>query len=861
MINKYYLMSDNDISSSIQMLSSKLYNLKMKYFKSIIMHKKIDKYDIKKINAEINSFLGVWESYSDYISEQIKTSKGKENVTTIDYQYVKEFIYANYDYASVLQFIDGVIKGIDSKKFIETEDIEDFKKHVLAKAFNDRPDTVGGLLDSVLVNGSGLDVLVNTTTIDAKMYNSIRTYAKLFDKKSRVELYKSSDKVLEFLTLSINKFKSADQNELKLFISMINNSIDLITYSLTAYATRIYIIGRYVSPFTNPNDEKLPNPFAESVNGKGDFKPTKEPITTLRDADGALYRDVKNVDKFLKLFNEFLKMIGSDSFHFIDIDEINLNSIIKNNHGNLFCSKLIGNNLHIFFNQYRFNSYISNPEVVVEELYQNIKEMFNNNQQGVKIDSPKQELIQVIRNTKSVDTIKGQLTLAEDLFACSIPICMRTSAIITDLLTWSKDNVNNYFGSHSVHITNKILAIVQILNDFYSEYVNEVISKGKEIEDKINKLSSAEINDVLKGFKINLSPIINENTNCMKSENTFNLGILMETYELPIYEPLEMYDEYVKSLPYFHDDLYFSEAISISSLINTIISKLKALWERMKAFINNKYFQLAVDWVSKHEKELLSLHFIDTSMDVLKYKNNVSLPNGFDNLRNNLLKFDNEVVSSEESLNSYIKSLYPNDNIYGWFTKEKDSEKNNGAIMYRNLVLFQDEGSVNTNDQKEIKISGTDINTYLKEWINTIKGSKKTLEDFKKINDDIENSINSIKTKIVNITNQQNRSENNQTSSSSNNSQESGSNNNPPSSMEDNKNNSANNNQNNKTAVQNKNNEQTSEENNNSELVNRALTEVLVTITRLWGSLTPIFIEYMKTEYSYIKTAWSIGRK
>lgn len=857
MINKYYLISDNDITSSIQMLSSKLSNLKIGYFKSILMYKKFDKSDVKKINAEINSFLGFWESYSDYIGEKIKISKGKENITTIDYQYIKEFIYANYDYASVLQFVDGVIKGIESKKFVNTEDIEDFKKHVLAKAFNDRPDTVGGLLDSVLVNGSGLDVLVDTTMIDVKLYNSIRTYPKLFDKKSRVELYKSSEKILEFLTLAVEKFRSNDPDESKLLISMISNSIDVIAYSLTAYATRIYIIGRYTYPFISDGEQKRPDSFAESMDIKGDFKSTKEPIMVFRNADEALYRDVKNVDKFLKLFNEFLKMIGSGNPHFIDIDDMNINNIIKSNNGNLFCSKLIGNSLHIFFNQYGFNLYRSNPEIVIEELYQNIKEMLYNNQHGIQMDSPKQELLNIIRYTKSDNTIKGQLKLAEDLFTCSIPICIKINTLITDLLVWSKDSVNNYIGGHNVHITNKVLAVVQMLNDFYSEYINEVITKGREIEDNINGLASTEINDVLKGFKINLSPLLKEDVNVMEMEDKFSIAVLMETYEIPMHESLEMYDEYVKSLEYFHDDLYFSEAISISSLINTIISKLKALWERMKAFINNKYFQLAVDWVTKHEKELLASNFNDASMDILKYKNKVTLPNGFNNLANNLLKFDSKVISSQESLNAYIKSLYPNENIYKWFTQQNNSEKNNGAVMYRNLILFQDEGSVNTNEQKEVRIKGTEINTHLKEWINTIKESKKTLEDFKKINDEIENNVNSVKSKIVNITNQQNRSSDNGTTSSVNNTQQSNNNDNPPSSMEENKNKPANNNQ---ASAQNKNNEQHSES-NNSELINTALTEILVTITRIWGSLTPIFIEYMKTEYSYIKMAWSIGRR
>ena len=114
----------------------------------------------------IKDFLKFWEEYGQQCSDVVKTVKCSTQVETIDQQIVKDYLYANYDYASMLPFVDGMIKGATDGTMKKVSDIEDFFNFTTNKAFDNIGQGVGGCLDSV----TSLDKEINFSREHQRSY-------------------------------------------------------------------------------------------------------------------------------------------------------------------------------------------------------------------------------------------------------------------------------------------------------------------------------------------------------------------------------------------------------------------------------------------------------------------------------------------------------------------------------------------------------------------------------------------------------------------------------------------------------------------------------------------------------------------
>ena len=150
---KFNAVNDYDIKKSIHKLTAEVSKLKAEIFKTVVMGRDLDKQVIKRFGLFMNDFLRRWSDRADSLKHTIrdvKVDECEEGLTVIKYEYMKKFIYGNYDYASVLRFTDGVLKGIENKTMTKALQVDDFKDHTIDMAFNGQDPTVAGLLDSVL---------------------------------------------------------------------------------------------------------------------------------------------------------------------------------------------------------------------------------------------------------------------------------------------------------------------------------------------------------------------------------------------------------------------------------------------------------------------------------------------------------------------------------------------------------------------------------------------------------------------------------------------------------------------------------------------------------------------------------------
>lgn len=863
---KFGMIHDNDIIESVHKITDSSYSMKKEIFKNMVRAKTLDKSVLKEYLAKVNGFLRFWDDYANDLQEKIKSSKGETGIYTVDYQFVKDYIYAKYDYASVLPFTDGLIKGISSGKFDSVDDIEDFRDHTINKAFHHSARSAAEMLDSVIVSGGGIGINTKkeTDNLDAKCFDAIRS-VNLFNRRDRAELYKAIATTLEFMTQDVGVGKYLTTDDMKITVAMVNNIVEYVTYSLAAYAARIYIISAYSYPFIN-RSTNAKTPISEATIVDGDRCEHVE-VTVFRDANEMICRDPAKTKEFMDIFLKFITAIEADNL--LDSPRPVYDKCWGNKDGtsnNAFCAKLMVNPLTKFIRSAPSIYGHTDSGTSMNELNGMIRELIYNSNQGIQgSTSPKQELFHVIRGTTCDNTIKGYQKLAADLYTFSFQLCCNTNEIIQCIINWKKSE--NEHPLYNTGTLNTGAETLKIMSEFYRDMSIAILQKARDIEMHINYFRVDELNKVTSGLSIkipNEKPDIATNDNMMTAvpDTTRVPTDLLDMYDVPTFEYMELYNEYVKMLPGMEDDIFFSEAFSIADIFNKIISMIQNSWKRFKAFLDNKDVKNAMNWAINHEKDLMAMDFSNVTIDVLPYKEPLELPKNYNKLKTGLTNFDIKNFASKDAITAYAKSLYPSDTVYGWFTNDNEKQST-GAAKYRSYILFTDEASASEKTPEKRKLGGSALKNTIPLWIKTLKDADETFTAYKKMGDDIDAQIKNIRTKAAGSTS--NTTQTTTTATSTSTSGQESDKQTPPS-IENADNDTKNNNgtQTSTTQTQSqtqKPEEKKAEQNDTAALTSEGLTAVSVAIDRLYKSLSPMFVEYIKAEYAYLKEAYAYGSK
>lgn len=863
---KFTRLDDRSITESIRTLAEESSYFKSKIFKSLIVVHDLDPDVPRSYKRFVNDYVKIWEDYANDLASKIKSAKGTPGVHTVKYDYVKDYIYSKDDYASVLQFADGVIQGIKSEKFKEPEDIEDFFKYTVNKAFHDKGDSVAALLDSVLINGVTVDMTANTSKSDAKLFDSVKTY-RMFNGTDSNELKKSIPKVVDFLTDEMGAIiRELKQRNTRMFVSMVNHIVEYISYSLASYACRVYIISQYAYPFIDTKHSDLAlRPIDESAGtSTGELTPEIAEfdisVNIMHGANELMCRDYNQCRAYLETLGTFVKAMGADTL--FGTNKPNPNFYMGKEMltpDNAFISKLMGNALYEYLIMDESWLYMENNPYT--EMNHVLKEyIYNNTQAYPGSYTPKQELLYVIRGAHYDNTIKGYKHLVRDMYLAAGVILSKLATGIHNMENWMDAN----FGAHGFNTAaiNDISENIKMLKDLYTEIAVAFMHKGRDIELHFNNLKNAEMSKVENDLSLKIpyqQLDLSTNINMMNSvPNTTRVPYdILDLYDLPTFESLEMYDDYLRSLPGMADDDYLSEAVGISSIVNAIFSRIKSIRDRFFKFFKDKRFEANRKWVLDHANELLSLDFNGTTVNVLPYKVDIKLPEGYNNLIKNLNNFDEKSVETEEGIKAFIKSLYPNDTIYGWFY-DTNADKS-GLEKYRNYILFYDKlDDPNIGKIPDMKpISGATTHQFVSSWITTMRESQDLLNQLERLTNELNTSVNNVKSKLVSFENakKQEKLEQEKNKANAENQQQ-----NQQGQQNQNTNQSANNA--NGTASQTQQQPDANKGNTeNGSTTEKVLLEISATISRLYGSLGDIFINYFITMGKYLKEAYSVGRK
>ena len=838
MENTFTSLSEADFKKGIDNILDEVTDLKRGFMYTLISNKvgnNSNSFKERFLNF-LNNYLKRFEDDSLNAQNELQSinSFTCSNTRVFEHNFFNDVVYGNYDYASILQYVDGLEDGIEDNVLKNPSDVDRFSAHTITMAFNKMGTNVGSLVDMVTepqVEG----LMDNCSEIDCNTIKSMKTSRDLFSVNNRIEIYKSISEVIRYL----GQLKENDlpTENIKLRIAFIDSICNYISYTIALYVTRYYIIQKQISYF-------VPNVVNESTV----IDPEKEPVgdcmcPTTWNAQSIEELVVKDYRKWDILVDQLKQFCDTHRIPFTILQNptANVENTLKREYrtGNYevpkqdpFYKKLLDlplGNL-ILTKEPSYVDEFNNGEKYYRMLRDYLHRNRNASDTDTQMTSEKDILLDTIAsaNTSAVthesyirsmvyllDKIRG--LIRESLYDASIGLADRSRAVPTNLAALEDPGARKH---------NAVIA--EWFETLYEEVAFAFIQNMRKREVEIQKADTTAKNNLDKMLSLKVKDLIDDwddNHQTMLSAphalDPYKDTNQLDFFSRPIHEAFEMYNEYIASLPEFANDLYFKEVDEntpekkepvvrnvvnkVTDSISTIITKLKAiiqaLWDRVKNFWAGKSFQLARKWVIDNEQTLNTLEFDNTvaRMEVLPYKENITLPRGFNNLIEGIKKFNKDQVRSRERLQQYLKTLYPSADIANWFANDKDADQ-----RYMNLILF-DNGS-NTEKQRVV-LTGDAIKRSLLQWIATIKNSEAVQKDFKRINEDIMNGVNSINSMLVSMTR--------------------------PTNAE---------------------NEQTPD----VEMISFAMTRISASITRLWSPVAPAVIKAMMNQYGYIKDAYGM---
>ena len=718
---------------------------KIEIFKSKI---KLDDVSTTATRDFITACTGYIRFWSDY-AQNIENASAKASISPsrgIPYQRISKFVIDGNDYTGILKFVDSIIGNPE----IQTTDaIDDAYRYSVHKAFQIGSDSVADLVDSITGNEGRIAQLLKPVELEAtekRYFDNFRSNIDIYDYTDRVDLYKAVNLAVDYISKDADR-KNVGPNNIGLYIAKLHAIVNYIVHSLVAYASRIYILGRYVAPYTGYTFNPQTN-YEESVQSMHDFY-----MDTMKTTDEIMARDMNR-------FEEFRTILGKWE------DELGCSVSLQKQ--NPVRDALTGNSLYEFLT--RYNSLGDDDLIKSDTVYRTrlkVRDMLLNPDQALSTAvSPRQDMITDIKEVKpKEDTVEGWKYLG-----CCVSECARK------LLESIKVNSEYFIGWRNCHMsgnahyptnpTSYVTAAecARLLAEFYRDFSIAILYKVREIEDRINFLNEAKEKEIGIQLKIDV-PGLEED---IKKNNNIDTVVPDTTRDLdPVTENVlsmdvdnimtlfETYDLYASTFPGMENDPYFTEAIDINAAINNFLAKIIAWGNRFVRFVGNASVRSAFDWVKNHQNELKNINISqDARMAVKKYKTSLQNVGNTEKIITALNAATVDTFRTTENKEKFIRSLYPSETVANWFMSKDKQVQQNAKALYRKLILFYDANTIGnvkaTDDDPTEELNAQSIKDNLTRfWVPVILGNesvtKAQQDDGKRLRD----AINALKRRLI----------------------------------------------------------------------------------------------------------------
>ena len=814
---------------------------KIEIFKSKI---KLDDVSTTATRDFITACTGYIRFWSDY-AQNIENASAKASISPsrgIPYQRISKFVIDGNDYTGILKFVDSIIGNPE----IQTTDaIDDAYRYSVHKAFQIGSDSVADLVDSIVGNEGRIAQLLQPVELEAtekRYFDNFRSNIDIYDYTDRVDLYKAVNLAVDYISKDADR-KNVGPNNVGLYIAKLHAIVNYTVHSLVAYASRIYILGRYVAPYTGYTFNPQTN-YEESVQPMQDFY-----MDTMKTTDEIMVRDMNR-------FEEFRTILGKWE------DELGCSVSLQKQ--NPLRDALTGNSLYEFLT--RYNSLGDDDLIKSDTTYRTrlkVRDMLLNPDQALSTAvSPRQDMITDVKEVKPrEDTVEGWKYLG-----CCVSECARK------LLESIKTNAEYFIGWRNCHMsgnahyptnpTSYVTAAecARLLAEFYRDFSIAILYKVREIEDRINFLNEAKEKEIGIQLKIDVPGLEedikkNNNIDTVVPDTTRDLDPVTENVRSidvdNIMTLFETYDLYASTFPGMENDPYFTEAIDINAAINNFLAKIIAWGNRFIRFVGNASVRSAFDWVKNHQNELKNLNISqDARMAIKKYKTSLQNVGNTEKIITALNAATVDTFRTTENKEKFIRSLYPSETVANWFMSKDKQVQQNAKALYRKLVLFYDANTIGnvkaTDDDPTEELNAQGIKDNLTRfWVPVILGNESVTKAQKDDGKRLQDAINTLKRRLISNTGTtagNNTTGGNQKSDAA-----------PTITTPEDK------------TAQNQGaaNAQQAQEKEKQETVNLqgAIAEIAVAVENVYGSTVDFIIEYYRTLYQYIQTANSMAIK
>lgn len=585
---------------------------------------------------KVNDFLKFWHEYGKRAAEAVDTNGVLANPTTnLKYNYVRKFLFGNFDFKSVLLYVDGMVKHIsDEKKSYTQEDLEEFYKFTIKDAYGTDNVDISSLLTDFEVSGE-METPDEEPDFDINMLQGF----EIFKDNDYTDLYKSIEGIIDFISFDRmkNLFLLKKQIKNNLLTSFAVKSIfDYIIFSLTFYAIRIYTVAKFLNNFVNDDSEKNES-FTEAVITPEDgldeflqkmviFKLDIESAYWYEDAifasmDELVARDLDKTS-FYKMFKMFADAHG--------ISNLKIETIDRKHFISEFTKPFMESKLFNFFVENDFKNPSFNPNLT--ELYLKLKYLLNTpNQALATSENPVHN-----HRVRFLDffikmTCANKNSLAE-LKHSSAVVYHFAKFMFEEVLTPALDWINH---CHCREIKPSDFTtdrkIYSIMNNFVSAFYDEfsliVLKVMQYIENKIyyyedehhrddktNKPSPGYVRAVTRFDQVFID-----------GQQTFNESYV-NVWSYPYYENMKLYNDYLKSYPEFSSLSYFNEGVA--EWWDKIVAWFKGIIDKIMLFFQNSKVKNCIKWVDNNKANIKGAVWKDDteiSVDWYFYKKEISM--------------------------------------------------------------------------------------------------------------------------------------------------------------------------------------------------------------------------------------------
>ena len=699
----------------------------------------------------LKDFVESWNKEAIEIESSIKSAAG--NATeSIPYSYIKDYIYGNYDYASVLPYVDGLISGFTDGNFKDERDSSSFENHVKDNAFPNRLNTTGGLVEDVVMISKTAKVASREETA---MFNVLKSQ-RIFNHNDADIMLDAIKKTIDYLCSSeeaVSKIDTLFQTNPKNAIIIINSSSDYIAYTVLAFATRVLAIYAYSKPW-------IEQPVTEAVEAESTAK--DEPSETPENIgvvviDELLCRDHTKYLELIDKFKAICKEIGVDEKElktFVDDERVDgdNDSLIKGIVvGSKYHDVLIKNGLYQFIMEdpvfkseyFRWNKGRYDSIVWFHDKLDSA--VINGMQGNGEIVSPKQDLVNIIRLVgNDITSDPDYIKLAEQCFNIFTFLMNRISNI-----QYEAERTFNDF-DRNLDLKEKLAGAesAKILRELYCEIATAVFHRLMDIKLHLDKSKDDEFKNIMASISIKVpggepDDVTHKDDMMVGVPDTTRTDIVNAFgeaidiyYMIPEYEFLSMYDEYARTT--LGDD-YYLEA-GEDGFFNKIIAFIKQAVQRLIAYFNDKNRQRAIKWCKDHADELKSMTFSGKMEGLVDFKKDINI----DFLNTIVEKLNNfNAKTANNDFDAFKKSIYGKDEIYNLFFGA-NGEKLDAAGAREKLEKLIFTGNANLN-QPITLVDDQIKDKLINVWLPIMITAEESISNYGKATNSIADAIKKVK--------------------------------------------------------------------------------------------------------------------